>query len=50
MSVVVRDNLGKTKLITKGAVEEMLNICQYVEDNGKIVQLTDSVKNTFLRE
>lgn len=49
MSVVVKDNLGKTKLITKGAVEEMLSICRYVEDNGKIVQLNDDIKKYILK-
>ena len=33
MSVVVRDGNGKTQLITKGAVEEILKICTHVEVN-----------------
>ncbi len=31
MSVVVQDTTGKRQLVTKGAVEEMLSICSFVE-------------------
>lgn len=44
MSVVVCDKDGKTQLITKGAVEELLNISAYVEYNGKILELTEELK------
>lgn len=41
MSVVVRDISGKTQLVTKGAVEEMLKCCGWAEYIGKIRPLTD---------
>ncbi|WP_158095330.1 magnesium-translocating P-type ATPase [Collinsella sp. An2] len=39
MSVVVRDTAGKTQLITKGAVEEMLGVCSFAEMDGAVVPL-----------
>ncbi len=44
MSVVVRDRDGKTQLVTKGAVEEMLKCCSYAECGGQIRPLTDRVR------
>lgn len=44
MSVVVEDPNGKTQLITKGAVEEMLSVCSYVEYDGRVVPITDELK------
>ena len=41
MSVVLESKNGKRQLITKGAVEEIISICKYVEHDGK-VQLLDS--------
>lgn len=43
MSVVVEDEQGKTQLITKGAVEEMLAISCYVEYQGTVEPLTESI-------
>ncbi len=43
MSVVVKDKDNKTQMITKGAVEEMLSICSYVEYNGKVEKLTEEI-------
>jgi|LSQX01.2.fsa_nt_gb Mg2+-importing ATPase len=40
MSVVVKDETGKTQMITKGAVEEMLNISSFVEYKGEVLPLT----------
>ena len=45
MSVVLEDKNGKTQLITKGAVEEMLSICTFAEYKGNVVELTEDVKN-----
>ena len=50
MSVVVRDRKGKTQLVTKGAVEEMLACCTHAESKGKIVPLTDKVRAYVLRK
>ncbi|HGH3561491.1 TPA: magnesium-translocating P-type ATPase [Acinetobacter baumannii] len=40
MSVVVKTPQQKACMITKGAVEEMLKVCRYVEVNGKVEPLT----------
>ncbi|MDR3127756.1 MAG: HAD-IC family P-type ATPase, partial [Bifidobacteriaceae bacterium] len=48
MSVVVQGPTGKTKLITKGAVEEMLGISQYVEYGGKVQDLSDNLKKIII--
>lgn len=44
MSVVVADPQGKTQLVTKGAVEEMLKCCAYAELDGKVTPLTGDVR------
>lgn len=48
MSVVVADESGKTQLITKGAVEEMLTVSKYAEYDGKIEPLTDVIKREII--
>ncbi len=40
MSVVVKTPQQKAHMITKGAVEEMLKVCRYIEVNGKVEPLT----------
>ena len=45
MSVVVRDRAGKTQLVTKGAVEEMLKCCSFAECDGSVLPLTDEVRS-----
>ena len=44
MSVVLRDEKGKRQLITKGAVDEMLSICSYIDYDGKVIELTDELR------
>ena len=44
MSVVLRDGQGKRQLITKGAVEEILSICSYIEIEGEVKELTDELR------
>ena len=44
MSVVLRDQKGKRQLITKGAVEEVMSICSYVEIDGKVVKLDEKTR------
>ncbi len=39
MSVVLQDKEGKRQLITKGAVEEVLAICTFVEVHGQVEKL-----------
>lgn len=38
MSVILEDKTGKRQLITKGAVEEMLEICSFVEVSSGVVR------------
>ncbi|MDT2833235.1 magnesium-translocating P-type ATPase [Vagococcus carniphilus] len=49
MSVVIEDKNGKTQMITKGAIEEMLEISSYVDYQGKVIPLTEELKRTILR-
>ena len=44
MSVVLRDENGKRQLITKGAVDEILAICSFIDLYGKAVELTDDLR------
>jgi Mg2+-importing ATPase len=48
MSVVIRDKDGKTQLITKGAVEEMLSICSHAEYEGIVVPLNGEIRHEIL--
>lgn len=50
MSVVVSDNKpdGKIRIVTKGAIEEMLSICSEAEYDGKIVKITPDLKKEIL--
>lgn len=48
LSTVVEDSKGKRQMITKGAVEEMLSICTFVEYKGEVKELTDSIKKDIL--
>lgn len=44
MSVVVADQNGATQMITKGAIEEMLAVSSFVECDGVVSPLTDTVR------
>lgn len=44
MSVVLKDDNGKRQLITKGAVDEIISICSYIEIDGHVVELTEELK------
>lgn len=44
MSVVLVDKNGKRQLITKGAVDEIMSICSYIESDGKITPLDETSK------
>ena len=46
LSIVVTDG-RKEKLITKGAIEEILNICTKVEYKGEITNLTEEIKTNI---
>lgn len=49
LSVVVEDQNGKTQLITKGALEEMLDVSAYVDYDGSVYELTEE-RRDFVRE
>lgn len=46
LSVVV-SNGEKTQLITKGAVEEILNICTMLSFNGEVSKITNEIKDNI---
>lgn len=46
MSVVLKDDTGKRQLITKGAVDEVLAICSFVDIDGKAEPMTDELRKT----
>ena len=48
LSVVVEDQNGKRQMVTKGAVEEMLEISSFAEINGEVVPLNDDVRKQVL--
>lgn len=48
MSVVVQNINGKRQMITKGAIEEMLSISSYIEYDGKIMSLSDDLREIVL--
>ena len=50
MSVLVRDDENVVSMVTKGALEEMLAISNYVEDKGKILPLTEEIRQEILAE
>ena len=41
LTTVVENREGKTQMVTKGAVEEMLSICSYAEYDGAVKPLTE---------
>lgn len=48
MSVVVEDDNGKTQMITKGAVEEMVKICDFVQTGNEVVKLEGEIVDKIL--
>ena len=49
MSIVVSKDKINNTLICKGAVEEILKICTKVEIGGKVITLTDKIKDNVLK-
>ncbi|WP_432205114.1 magnesium-translocating P-type ATPase [Cetobacterium somerae] len=45
MSVIVEDLLGERTMITKGAIEEMLYISNFVEIDGKTIPINDEIES-----
>ncbi len=48
LTTVVRDRSGKTQMVTKGAVEEMLSVCSHAEIDGGVHVLDDEVRERIL--
>lgn len=48
LTTVVQDKNGKTQMVTKGAMEEMLSICAFAECDGGVKPLTDDVRYRIL--
>lgn len=48
LTTVVQDKNGKTQMVTKGAVEEMLSICTFAEWDGEVRPLTEDVRCQIL--
>ena len=44
MSVVLRDENGKRQLITKGAVDEVMNICSFIDIDGIVNEMTEETR------
>ena len=44
MSVVLKDEKGKRQLITKGAVDEILSICSFIEIDGEVKEITEELR------
>ena len=47
LSVIVSDENGKKQMITKGAVEEILNICTLIDYNGQVSPITKEIKDNI---
>ena len=50
MSVIVKDDSNVVSMVTKGALEEMLNISTHVEYRGDIIPLTEDIRQEVLAE
>ena len=49
LTTVVRDKNGKTQMVTKGAVEEMLSICSYVDVDKEVKPLDEKLRDRIIR-
>lgn len=50
LTTVVQDKTGKTQMITKGAVEEMLSVCSFAELDGEVKPLSEDVRKRILQK
>ena len=48
LTTVAQNRDGKTQMVTKGAVEEMLSICSFAECDGKVRPMTKELKSRIL--
>ena len=49
LSVVVGDAAGHTRMVTKGALEEVLAVCSSVEVDGQVLPLTNELRTQVVR-
>lgn len=49
LSVVVGDATGRTRMVTKGALEEVLAVCTKVEVDGQVLPLSDELRAQVVR-
>ncbi|MDD2972585.1 MAG: magnesium-translocating P-type ATPase [Lachnospiraceae bacterium] len=49
LTTVVQDKSGKTQMVTKGAVEEMLSICTFAECDGAVQPLDNELRMRILQ-
>lgn len=49
MSVVLKDDSGKRQLITKGAVEEIISICSWVEWDDQVLKMSGELKERVMK-
>ncbi|MGX8701741.1 magnesium-translocating P-type ATPase [Caproiciproducens sp.] len=49
MSVVLKNRTGEAQVITKGAVEEVMEICSFCEYDGEVVPLTGELRQQVVR-
>lgn len=47
LSIIVSDENNKKQMITKGAVEEILNICTFVDYKGQVSNITKEIKENI---
>ncbi len=45
MSVLLQDKKGKIQLITKGAVDEVMSVCKYIECEDLVIEINDDLKS-----
>lgn len=50
MSVIIESGDDKLQIITKGAIEEMLQICSYVEYKGEVLPMTAELRENVYRQ
>ena len=48
LTTVVHNHAGTIKMVTKGAVEEMLAVCSYAEYNGNVEPITNDFRKKIL--
>ncbi len=48
LSTVVQNKSGKTQMVTKGAIEEMLSICSFVECDGEVSPISEELIKRIL--